>query len=250
MRSFGSNLSFTIARVRPRKSRKMVNDEIKSFYEAICSDPVLTHRFSKVPLDTVHTLADEIYDLLTTSWKEGLDEMIALLFELKIMDNIRDLEVDALITHFINEYKGPVDDLATDFWDCLKEENTIVTATSNDIDSNIKNFHKEVTQSPWLRSRFSSIPLTMFAKMMNKVRRGLVSKEVTTEFSNELDRLSKMRITETEFDEFVKLYFMICSAYPEYLSEVWPNVIKIKKAIKFPCFVEQDVTCNSPNIIS
>jgi len=111
-------------------------------------------------------LADKIFDLLSTSWKEGLDEKIMPLFELKIMVNIREPEVDALFTHLINEYKGPVDDLETDFWDCLKEEKKIVTATSNDIDSNIKNFHKEVTQSPWLRSRFSSIPLTMFAKMM------------------------------------------------------------------------------------
>jgi len=92
--------------------------------------------------------------------------MIMSLFELKFMVNITEPEVDALFTHFINEFKEPVDDLATDFWDCLKEEKKIVTATSNDIDSNIKNFHKEVTQSPWLRSRFSSIPLTMFAKMM------------------------------------------------------------------------------------
>jgi len=195
-------------------------------------------------------LADKIFDLLITSWKEGLDEMIMQLFGLKIMVNIREPEVDALFTHFINEYKGPVDNLATDFWDCLKEEKTMVTATSNDIDSNIKNFHKDVTQSPWLRSSFSSIPLTMFAKMMKKLRRALVSKEVTTEFSNELDKLSKMRITDTEFDEFVKLYFIICSAYPEYLSEVWPNVIKIKKAIIPPSFLKQDVTCKSHNVIS
>merc|ERR1719193_654021 len=146
--------------------------------------------------------------------------------------------------------KAPVDGLATDFWECLQEEKKIVTATSNDIDTNTQNFHKEVTQSPWLRSRFSSIPLTMFAKMMTKLRRALVSKEVTTEFSNELDKLSKMRITDTEFDEFVKLNFIICSAYPEYLSEVCSNVIKIKKAIIFPCFLKQDVTCNSHNIVS
>jgi len=59
-----------------------------------------------------------------------------------------------------------------------------------------------------------------------------------------------MRITDKELDEFVKLYFIICSAYPEYLSEVWPNVIKIKKAIIPPSFLKQDVTCKSHNVIS
>jgi len=176
--------------------------------------------------------------------------MIMPLFELKIMANIREPEVDALFTHFINEYKGPVDDLATDFWDCLKEEKKIVTATSNDIDTNIKNFHKEVTQSPWLRSRFSSVSLIKFAKMMKKVRKALVSEEVTSEFSNELDKLSKMKVTDSEFDEFVKLYFIFCCAYPEYLSEVWPNVIKIKKAIMHPSSLQKDVTCKSHYIIN
>merc|ERR1719193_827641 len=146
--------------------------------------------------------------------------MIMPLFVLKIMVYIRHPEVDALFTHFINEYKGPVDDLAIDFWDCLKEEKKIVSATSNDIDTNIKNFHKEVTQSPWLRSRFSPMPLTLFAKTMKKLRSALVSKEVITEFSKELDTVGKMRITDMEFDEFVKLYFIMCSSYPEYLAEV------------------------------
>jgi len=67
--------------------------------------------------------------------------------------------------------------------------------------------------------------------MMKKLIRALVSKEVTTEFSKELDKLGKMRITDMEFDEFVKLYFITCSSYPEYLAEVWPNVIKIKKEL-------------------
>jgi len=70
--------------------------------------------------------------------------------------------------------------------------------------------------------------------------------------SKELDKLSKMRIIDMEFDEFVKLYlyFIICSSYPEYLSEVWPNVIKIKKAIMHPSSLQKDVTCKSHYIIN
>jgi len=140
MTSFGSNRSIasTTAKVRSKKSRYMVHDEINGFFAAIRSDPVLIHRFSKVPVGTVRTLADKIFDVLSTSWKEGLGEMIMPLFELKIMANIQEPEVDALFTHFIDEYNGPVDGLAIDFWNCLKEEKKIVTSTTKDIDENIK----------------------------------------------------------------------------------------------------------------
>jgi len=70
------------------------------------------------------------------------------------MGNILEPEVDALFTHYINEYKGPVDDLFVDFWDCLKQEKKFVSSASNNNDRNIKNNYNEVTQSPWLRSRF------------------------------------------------------------------------------------------------
>jgi len=165
------------------------------------------------------------------------------------MVNIREPEVDARFTHFVNGYKGPVDDLANDFWACLKEEKKILTATSNDIDTNKKTFIKSYSESMAEKSFF--VNTTYYVRQDDEtLRRALVSKEATTELSNELDKLIKMRITDKEFDEFVKLYFIICSAYPEYLSEVWPNVIKIKKAIIPPSFLKQDVTCKSHNVIS
>jgi len=140
----------------------MVHDEIKGFFAAIRSDPVLIHRFSKVPVGTVRTLADKIFDVLSTSWKEGLDEMIMPLFELKIMVNIQEPEVDALFTHFINEYNGPVDGLAIDFWDCLKEEKKIVTSTSNDIDEDIKKlslrrYSKSMTEKSFFVNATNSV---------------------------------------------------------------------------------------------
>jgi len=59
----------------------------------------------------------------------------------------------------------------------------------------------------------------------------LESKEVAAEFSEVVVQLRKMQITDLEFDEFAKLYFKTCSPYPEYLAEVWSNVVEIKKAI-------------------
>jgi len=67
----------------------------------------------------------------------------------------------------------------------------------------------------------------------------LVSKKVIPEFTEVVDELGKIRITTVEFDEFAKLYFIICSPYPEYRAEVWLNVVKIKKAIMPPSSIDK-----------
>jgi len=219
--------------IKNEKRRYMAHDEVKHFYDAIRSDPVLIQRFLTVPIDTVHILADKILDLLSTPWKEGLDDMIMPFFEQKIMGmgNILEREVDALFMHFIDQYEGPVDNLAIDFWLCLKEEEKVVSSTSGDNDEDIKNLHNEVNQNPWLKSRFSSMSQTLFAEKIKEMINVLVGKVVITELSEDVEKLRKMKITEMEFDEFTKLYFKMCSPYPEYLAEVWPNLVKIKKAI-------------------
>jgi len=59
----------------------MVQEEVESPYEAVRSDPVLIHRLLSVSIGTVHALADKIFDLLSTTWKEGRNEMIMPFFE-------------------------------------------------------------------------------------------------------------------------------------------------------------------------
>jgi len=84
MKTFGSKWSTQVkaAKVnKPEKRRYMAEDEIQDFYEAIRSDPVLIQRFLTVPIDKVHILADKILDLLSISWKEGLNEMLMPFFE-------------------------------------------------------------------------------------------------------------------------------------------------------------------------
>jgi len=63
--------------------------------------------------------------------------------------------------------------------------------------------------------------LILFSTMVRKIIKALVSKKVTSEFSKVVEELGKIRITTVEFDEFAKLYFIICSPYPEYQAEVW-----------------------------
>jgi len=59
----------------------MVQEEVKSFYAAVRSDPVLIHRFLTVSIGTVHALVDKIFDLLSTTWKEGRNEISIPFFE-------------------------------------------------------------------------------------------------------------------------------------------------------------------------
>jgi len=113
----------------------------------------------------------------------------------------------------------------------LKEEEKVVSSTTGDNDEDIKNLHNEVNQNPRLKRRFSSMSHTLFAEKIKEMITVLVGKVVITEFSEDVEKLRKMKITEVEFDEFTKLYFKMCSPYPEYLAEVWPNLVKIKKAI-------------------
>jgi len=60
--------------------------------------------------------------------------MIMPFFEWEIMRDILEPEVDALFNHFIDQYKGLVNNLAIDFWVCLKEEENVVSSTSGDND--------------------------------------------------------------------------------------------------------------------
>jgi len=80
--------------------------------------------------------------------------------------------------------------------------------------------------------------------------KAFVSEKVISEFSEVVEKLGKIRITTVEFDELLKLYFMICSPYPEYLTVVRRNVVKIKKEIMPPSSIDKDVTYNSHYIIN
>jgi len=68
-----------------------------------------------------------------------------------------------LFDHFIDQYKGPLDNLALDFRVCLKDKEKIVSSTSGDSDEDIRNLHTEVNQNLWLMSRFSLMSQSLFS---------------------------------------------------------------------------------------
>jgi len=142
-------------------------------------------------------------------------------------------EVVALFIHFIDQYKGPVDNLALAFWMFLKDEEMVVSSTSGDNDEDIKKpqYRGKFNQNPWLRSRFSSMSQTMLIEMIKKMIKVLMSKQVMAALSEDAEKIRKVKITLMKFDEFTKLYFKICRSYPQYLAKVWPNIAKIKNSI-------------------
>jgi hypothetical protein len=218
-----------------KRGRCLEQHEIKGFSRAVRSDPVLIHCFINVPIGIVHHLVNKMLDLLRTPWKEGLEGMIMPFFELEVLDYIREQEVDPLFTHFISEYQGPADNLAVDYWQCLSlDKREVAQSKPGNNKTNVRALHTEVTQNQLLSSRFWSLLLTSFAKLMKKIVKALVSKKVATEFSEEVEKLKKMEFTDLEFEEFAKLYFKICSSDSDYLANAWANVVEIKNAIVSP----------------
>ena len=132
--------------------------------------------------------------------------MLMPFFEQEMMGDILEQETDALFIHFINQYKGPFDNLAIDFWVCLKEEEKVVSSTSGDTDEHLRNLHTEFIKSPWLKSRFSSMSQTLFAEMMKKLCTEVTTK-LSDKFPENVKKLRKLKITDMQFVEFTKLYF-------------------------------------------
>jgi len=56
-------------------------------------------------------------------------------------------------------------------------------------------------------------------------------KEPNAKYSHLLEKHRSMKITNQEFDEFIRLFFRMCSPNSQFLSNVWYNVEKIKKAM-------------------
>jgi len=79
----------------------LVTNDILNFHMAILSDPVLIHRFKEVRQSVILSIANKMLDLLRLSWNEGLEELIEPFFQQRVLDRVKEAEVDALFTHFL-----------------------------------------------------------------------------------------------------------------------------------------------------
>jgi len=104
----------------------LVTNDILTFHLAILSDPVLIHRFKEEKRSVILTIANKMLDLLRLSWNDGLEELIEPFFHQRVLDKVKEAEVDALFTHFLMECDLDGYNTAGDYWICedkLKKEN-------------------------------------------------------------------------------------------------------------------------------
>jgi len=212
------------------RPKYLVTNDILNFHMAILSDPVLIHRFKEVKQSVILIIANKMLDLLRLSWNEGLEELIEPFFQQRVLDRVKEAEVDALFTHFLKECDLEGYNTSGDYWICvdkLKKDKE----GYRDGDFTTKEFFKEVKKNSILKNRFLNSSPAAILKMSQQIMEVISCKNSEAEYSELLKQHRKMKITSEEFDEFVLLFFKMCAPNPQYLSNVWYDVVKIKNAI-------------------
>jgi len=92
-------------------------------------------------------------------------------------------------------------------------------------------FYEEVQKNSILKNRFSSASPAMILHMSKEITKVINSEESEAKVAKIFEKHRQMKITDEEFDEFIRLYFRMCAPSRKYLSKVWYNVVKIKKAM-------------------
>jgi len=204
--------------------------DILNFHNAILSDPVLIHRFKKVKQSVILIIANKMLDLLRLSWHEGLEELITPFFQQRVLEKVKEAEVDALFTHFLKECDLEGYDTAGDYWICVDKLKKIEPGYRQG-GFTTEEFFKEVKKNSILKKRFLHISPAAILKISGKIMEVFGCKDPKAKYGELLERHRNMEITNEEFDEFILLFFRMCAPDTKYLSKVWYNVVAIKEAI-------------------
>jgi len=218
----------------------LVTNDILNFHEAILADPVLIHRFMKVRGPVILSLANKMLDLLRLSWNEGLEELIPPFFEQRVLDRVKEAEVDALFTHFLKECNLQGYDVVGDYWICVDRIKRKNQGYRDGFHTTIE-FFEQAQKNSILKGRFLSISPSMILHMSKKIMKVINFEEPVANRAKIFEKHRKMKITDEEFDEFIRLYFRMCAPSRKYLSKVWYNVVKIKKAMIPKTLVIEDI---------
>merc|ERR1719474_374737 len=205
-------------------------EEMLKFHEAILSDPVLIHRFKEVKLAVILILANKMLDLLRTSWNEELKELILPFFQQQVLDKVKEAEVDALFTHFLNECDLQGYNTAGDYWICLDRLKKDQPGYRNG-GFTIEEFFQEVKKNSILKNRFLKSSPASITNISRQFMDVISCQQPNAKYSHLLEKHRSMKITNQEFDEFIRLFFRMCSPNSQFLSNVWYNVEKIKTAM-------------------
>jgi len=208
----------------------LVPKEVLNFQAAILSDPVLIHRFKEVEQSVFLIIANKMLDLLRLSWNEGLEELIMPFFQQEILDKVKEAEVDALFDHFLKECDLEGYNTSGDYWICLDKLKKDKPGYRHG-GFTIEEFYKEVKKNSMLKNRFVNSSPASIVNISRQIMDVISCKEPEAEYSKILEKHRNMKITNEEFDEFLLLFFRMCAPNSQYLSNVWDNIVKIKKAM-------------------
>merc|ERR1719204_5423 len=179
------------------------------------------------PKPVILSIANKMLDLLRLRWNEGLEEVIEPFFEQRVLDRVKEAEVDALFTHFLMKCDLQGYDVAGDYWKCVDR----IKRGYRDGSHTTLQFYEEVEKNSILKDRFLHSTPDMKLHMSKEIKKVISCEDPEAKYPKLLAQHRRMKITDEEFDEFIILFFRMCSPTPKYLSEVWYNVVKIKTAM-------------------
>jgi len=226
--------------IKHKRAKYLEANDILNFHEAILADPVLIHRFMKVREPVILSIANKMLDLLRLRWNEGLEELIQPFFEQRVLDRVKEAEVDALFTHFLKECNLQGYDVVGDYWICVDRIKRKNQGYRDGFHTTIE-FFEQAQKNSILKDRFSNVPPAMILHMSETIMRVINFEEPEAKRAKIFETHRKMKITDEEFDEFIRLYFKMCAPSRKYLSKVWFNIVKIKKAMIPETLVIEDI---------
>jgi len=144
--------------------------------------------------------------------------------------NITEGEIDAMFKLFFKKCR--VDD--DKFWDRYEDYLAELKELMMDVRTTRKkyeNFYTEVKRNPVLNRRFLYTPLYVFSKMVDEIIYVADAVLSEREFSVVSEAHKKMNITAQEFDEYIRLFFEMCSPDINYHKAVGPKFEKIREII-------------------
>jgi len=156
--------------------------------------------------------------------------LIEQFVEHRVFDRVKEAEVDALFTHFLKECDLVGYNVKGDYWLCVDEtkKNTPASLTGG---YSTLDFYEEVKKNAILKERFLNRPKAAMQRMCKQIMHVIECEKSESKFPDLFAQHREMNITDEEFDEFILLFFRMCAPTPQYLTTVWYNIVKIKKAM-------------------
>jgi len=210
--------------------RSLQQDQLQKFHEGLQAHPIFEGRFDSVPLDRIAAMASKIYEILYYRATKNKIMKFEKVLILHTIMNITEGEIDAMFALFFKECRVNEDE----FWDNYEDYLTELKDVMMDARTTRKkyeNFYTEVKRNPVLNRRFLYTSPYVFSKMVDEIIYVADALFPEREFSIVGEAHKKMNITAQEFDEYIRLFFEMCSPDINYHKAVGPKFEKIREII-------------------